>query len=339
MKIKKLASIILTATLVVSTLLTACGNEKDKTTEGKQNTAKEEKLKVALILTGAKSDGSWNGGAYEGIQWLENNRDNIETTYVENISADDAGTVIQNYVDEGYNFIIGFGQEYTDAINEIAKANPTIYFADTNTSSTDRPENVAILNGNQGEAAYLVGVIAASLSKTGKIGTVEAFESANQSENTVNYIAGAKYVKKDIEVVDSFIGSWTDVEKAKQTTVAEIESGVDFIYGSGDQIGLGIIKGAAENKVPVVGYGGTTDLKETAPEYVATTVLWNAGKTFGNIVDDIRGGKFKTKIYYATLGDEAITLAPYNELVTEDIQKKVEEVREKIKNGEITISR
>lgn len=343
MKIKKftkIISVLVASVLICSLFLTGCGSKESDIKDAEQATKEEQKnvedtevLKVALILAGSISDGSWNGGAYDGLTWLEDNRDDIETTYVENITSDDSAAVLQNFVDEGYNVIIAFAQEFSDQVDEIAEANPDVYFIDTNTSATDRPANVTALNGNQGEGAFLVGVIGASLSKTGKIGTVEGFEFASLSDNATSYIAGAKYVNPDIEVVTSYVGSWTDVEKAKQTAVAQIESGVDFIYASGDSIGLGIIEGCAQEGVPVIGYG--SDLNELAPEYVVSTVNWNVGISFSSIFNKIQDGTFESTVYDASLADGSIFLADYHGTIDEELQNEVEKVKEKIISGEI----
>lgn len=336
--IKKFGS-VLVSSLLVAGLLTGCGGNsesKDSSTASTDEAAGEEgsdALKVALVLNGSKSDGSWNGGAYDGLNYLAENRDDLETTYVENVSADDAKLAIENLIDEGNKVIIAFAGEYSDVVDELATEHEDVYFLYTNTSAEAYAPNVAALNSSQGEGAFLVGVIAASLSETGKVGSVEGFDFGVASDNYLNFVAGAEYINPDIEVVDSFVGSWTDVEKAKSTALAQVESGVDFIYASGDAIGTGIIAGAEEADIPVIGYGG--DLNELAPNNVISTVQWNTGITFNLIIDSIADGTFESGVYESHLADGSITLADYHGLLDEETQNLVEEVKEKIINGEI----
>lgn len=327
--LKRVGSVLLALTLMIGVLSGCQSQEASKESKKSEN----KKYKVALVLSGSKSDGSWNGGAYEGLKWLKENKEDVETSYVENVSADDSELVIQNLIDEGNNVIIAFASEYSDTIDQLAEENKDVYFIDTNIYGENRPENVAALNGNQGEGAFLVGVIAASLSKTGKIGSVEGFDYGDLSDNYTNFVAGAQYVNPNIETVISYVGSWTDVEKAKQTAIAQIESGVDFIYAAGDSIGTGIIAGCEEENVPVVGYG--KDLNDLAPDQVITTVNWNSGISFGTILDKIEDGSFKNTVYNASLADGSITLADYHGLLNEDIQKKVEDVKQDIIDGKI----
>jgi basic membrane protein A len=329
--LRKIVALIMSI-LVISSMAAGCGNKKADSQTDKTDTT-DTKQKVALILSGSISDGSWNEGAYNGIQWLEKNREDVETTYVENVAVDDSKLVIQNLIDEKYGVIIAFASEYSDVIDELAEENPEVYFIDTNVYGEDRPSNVTALNGNQGEGAFLVGVIAASLSKTGKIGSVEGFDYGDLSDNYVNYVAGAKYVNPDIETVISYVGSWSDTEKSKQTALAQIESGVDFIYASGDLIGVGVIAACEEKNVPVIGYGD--DLNELAPKQVISTVNWNTGITFGTVLDKIKDGTFESTVYSASLAEGSITLASYHGLLDKDTQKLVETVKNGIIDGSI----
>lgn len=327
-KLSKVVAVILSIALV-ATLAVGCGSNKDDS----KKSNKTKKLKVALILSGSVSDGSWNGGAYDGLKWLEKNRDDVKTTYVENVSTEDSRVVIQNLVDEGYGVIIAFASEYSDVINELAKQNKDVYFVDTNIYGKDRPSNVTALNGNQAQGAFLVGVIAASLSKTGKIGSVEGFDYGDLSDNYVNFVAGAKYVNPKIKTTISYVGSWTDTEKSKQTALAQIESGVDFIYSSGDLIGVGVISACQDKNIPVIGYGD--DLNSLAPKQVVSTVQWNTGITFGEVLDKIKKGTFKTEIYSGLLSDKSITLADYHGLLDKKTQNLVEKVKKGIIDGSI----
>ncbi|HWQ99091.1 MAG TPA: BMP family protein [Clostridia bacterium] len=296
--------------------------------------APAEKIKVALILPGSISDASWNAGAYNGLQYLAANRDDVEVAYVENIGSDQEEATLTSYAEEGYDLILAFGSEFTANILKVAALYPDTYFANTDlTENADRPANVSNFYGDQAAASFIVGVLAGYLSTTDKAGTVEGFESADLSANTKNFIAGFQYVKPTGTVESSYVGSWSDVEKAKQTALAQIEAGVSFIYASGDAIGLGIIEAAKEKNILVVGYG--TDLNSLAPENIVSSVIWNVGVTFNAIVDDVKNGTFKNTTYSQGLAEGAVILADYHGTVPDDIAAKVEEVKQKLLSGEI----
>ncbi|MDR2767117.1 MAG: BMP family protein [Treponema sp.] len=294
-------------------------------------------IKVALILPGSISDASWNAGAYNGLVWLKEHRDDVETAYVEEISNEKAEATLTIYAKEGYDIIFAFGSEFTANIIKVAQQYPNVYFANTDqTRGLNLPANVSTFAGDERAASFLVGALAGYLSRTDVVGTVEGFESPDLSSNTVHYFAGYKYVKPNGRTLNSYVGSWSDVEKAKQTALAQIEAGVGFIYASGDAIGLGIIEASKEKSIPVVGYG--TDLNELAPKNIITSVIWNVGITFNAIVEDIKNGRFSNSIYYQGLEEGAIVLADYHGTVDSQTAAKIEEIKQKLSKGEIPLN-
>jgi basic membrane protein A len=297
----------------------------------------EKTVKVALILPGSISDASWNAGAYNGLVWLKEHRDDVETAYVEEISNEKAEATLAIYAKEGYDIIFAFGSEFTANIIKVARQYPNVYFANTDqTQGLNLPANVTTFAADQRAASFVVGALAGYLSKTDAAGTVEGFESPDLSSNTVHYFAGFKYVKPNGRTLNSYVGSWSDVEKAKQTALAQIEAGAGFIYASGDAIGLGIIEASKEKNIPVVGYG--TDLNELAPKNIITSVIWNVGVTFNAIVEDVKNGRFSNSIYYQGLEEGAVVLADYHGTVDPGTAAKIEEIRQKLSKGEIPLN-
>jgi basic membrane protein A len=320
--------------IVLFFFLAACG--KSSSSAGTADSEKKT-IKVALILPGSISDASWNAGAYNGLVWLKEHRDDVETAYVEEISNEKAEATLAIYAKEGYDIIFAFGSEFTANIIKVAQQYPEVYFANTDrTEGLTRPGNVTSFAADERAASFLVGALAGYLSKTDVVGTVEGFESPDLSSNTVHYFAGFKYVKPNGKTLNSYVGSWSDVEKAKQTALAQIEAGAGFIYASGDAIGLGIIEASKEKNIPVIGYG--TDLNELAPKNIITSVIWNVGITFNAIVEDIKNGRFSNNIYYQGLDEGAVVLADYHGTVDAETAAKIEEIKQKLASGEIPLN-
>ncbi|MDR2049867.1 MAG: BMP family protein [Treponema sp.] len=311
----------------------ACG----KSSSANAPDSVKKTTKVALILPGSISDASWNAGAYNGLVWLGEHRDDVETAYVEEISNEKAEATLTIYAKEGYDIIFAFGSEYTANLVKVAQQYPNVYFANTDqTQGLALPANVTTFAADQRAASFVVGALAGYLSKTDVAGTVEGFESPDLSSNTVHYFAGFKYVKPNGRTLNSYVGSWSDVEKAKQTALAQIEAGAGFIYASGDAIGLGIIEASKEKSIPVVGYG--TDLNELAPKNIITSVIWNVGITFNAIVEDVKNGRFSNSIYYQGLEEGAVILADYHGTVDAGTAAKIEEIKQKLSKGEIPLN-
>jgi basic membrane protein A len=339
-KITRLSALMLGIALSFS--LAACGGKSSASSGATTATARsgepaKKVFKVALILPGSISDASWNAGAYNGLVWLKENRDDIETAYVEEISNEKAEATLTIYAKEGYDIIFAFGSEFTANIIKVAQQYPNTYFANTDqTQGLNLPKNATTFAADERVASFVVGALAGYLSKTDTVGTVEGFESPDLSSNTTQYFAGFKYVKPNGRTLNSYVGSWSDVEKAKQTALAQIEAGVGFIYASGDAIGLGIIEASKEKGIPVVGYG--TDLNELAPKNIITSVIWNVGVTYNTIIEDVKNGRFSNSIYLQGLTEGAIVLADYHGTVDSGTAAKIEEIKQKLAKGEIPLN-
>ncbi|MDR2143696.1 MAG: BMP family protein, partial [Treponema sp.] len=315
---------IITFGIVLFFFLAACGGKSPSSASTGTADSAKKTIKVALILPGSISDASWNAGAYNGLVWLKEHRDDVETAYVEEISNEKAEATLTIYAKEGYDIIFAFGSEFTANIIKVAQQYPNVYFANTDqTKGLKLPANVTTFAADQRAASFVVGALAGYLSGTDAAGTVEGFESPDLSSNTVHYFAGFKYVRPNGKTLNSYVGSWSDVEKAKQTALAQIEAGAGFIYASGDAIGLGIIEASKEKNIPVVGYG--TDLNELAPKNIITSVIWNVGVTFNAIVEDVKNDRFSNSIYSQGLEEGAVVLADYHGTVDPETAAKIEE--------------
>jgi len=100
---------------------------------------------------------------------------------------------------------------------------------------------------------YILGVVAASLSKSGKLGVV-----AGSDDPTVNSIAnawgqGALSVNPDVSVEYGVAGSYEDPAKGKEIALAMASRGVDVIATQAARTQLGVIEGAKEQGILVQG--------------------------------------------------------------------------------------
>ncbi len=91
------------------------------------------------------------------------------------------------------------------------------------------PENYAAFTFYLQEPAYLCVIVAGMMAKTDVIGVVAAFEIPDVCRLTNGYIAGARSVNPKVKPVVTFIESWYDPPKAKESALAQIEAEADYI--------------------------------------------------------------------------------------------------------------
>jgi len=203
-------------------------------------------FRVALLTPGPVSDAGWNALAYEGLLKI---RDTMpaEVSQIETKTPAEFEEAFHDYASRGFQLIFGHGFEFQDAAAKVGVDFPQTVFI-TTSGSTVRP-NVAPMRFLLEEATYLMGMMSAMLSKTGKAGAVGGMEIPPLKSTFLAFEAGAKSVKPDFLVVVSYIGNWEDSGAAKQAALALIEQGCDILIPNADAASLGVFQASQEKRV------------------------------------------------------------------------------------------
>ena len=303
--------------------------------------AKEkEKFKVALLLPASITDGSWNAFAYEGLKAIEKEL-GAKISHVESRTPTDQEAHFRDYALDGYHLIFGHGFEYQDPAKAVAPDFPeTVFITSTGSTVTD---NISPMVFGIEEPVYLAGIVAGSMTQTGKIGILGGQNIPAINSAFVAFENAVESVNPNAEVRRSYVGNWEDIGKGKELSLAQINEGVDFIFQIADVAGLGAFQAAetaqADGKV-VYTFGMYQDQSEISP----TTIIANAVVTpqaFVKVAKMVKEGTFKPQLHLFTMGpDEAIAFV-YNpalkDKVPEAAQKAVEAAKTKIITGELKI--
>lgn len=301
-KFKKIISLMVLVVLS-SLLIAGCGKKAD--TPVNTDPVKEEfKLKVALLLSGPINDGGWNTDAYNGLLLLKDK--GAETAYTENCKPNEIETIFRTYAKNGYNYIVGHGFEYGDAINKVAGEFPDVKFLQIGGPS-ENGSNLASGSFRYGELAYVAAGIAARTTKTNKIGFVGAMDIPSTQAEVDEIKRRAAEVNPAATVTVAYTGSWTDVAKGKEATLAQINTGVDVIIGIGDACDVGAIQACEESKdkgITFIGWSG--DMNHLSPDIVLTSGVQSVAKIIEEVGQNVIDDKFEAvaKIYGMAEGKE-----------------------------------
>ncbi len=329
---KKFLSVVLCLTMSIF-MLTGCSSSKEaaepQQAEQKEESNSEEPLKVALCVSGAVNDMGWNQVAYEGLKLVEE-KFGCETAYTENLGTADIAAAFTDYASAGYDIIIGHGYEFGDPAVEVAANYPDTKFIIT--ESEVSAENVASYVMKCEETAYLEGMLAASMTKTGKVGAIGPIQGASLVKIVNGFEDGAKSVNPNIEVQTAWTGSFTDTALAKEAATAMIESGVDIIKHCANESGTGAINSAKDAGIYAI--GDSYDQYELAPQTILTSALYNVPNLVEAAVQDVIDGEFKGEVKYLGMADGIVALSPYHDMenvipneVKELINKKMEDMK------------
>ena len=228
--------------------------------------------KIGLILaTGGLGDKSFNDQAFKGandacgkiaVQYGVTVEDVLD--YVEpGAIAEYAGYQLQ-FADAGiYDLIVCIGFDQAAPLEVTAADYPDQKFAIVDMVVI--ADNVASLVVNDWESAFLCGVVAASMTKTGKVGFEGGKDEPLIQRFLTGYTQGAQWANPDVDVIHRFVGDWANPTLGAELAREMYNAGADYIYGAAGKSHLGVFTAAEENKAWFA-LGTDVDQAGTVPE-------------------------------------------------------------------------
>lgn len=297
----------------------------------------EEKMKVALLLSGPANDQGWNATALDGLNAAKDTH-GVEASFMENVGVVDGEAAYTDYAAQGYKLIIGHGFQFGDPAARVSKNFPDAYFMATEAHS--QSPNMASYVMSCEEGAYLMGLLCASMSKSGKIGVVGGVEQPSIIKEIEAFKIAARKVNPAIEVYALYINSFTDVALGKEAALTLIDKGADVLYHVANQAGTGLIKAAQERGI--LACGNSYDQNSIAPETVMCSTVYNMPGVILNAVEKVKGGKFEGGIFYLGMKDGIVDISDYhsfNDKIPQTVKDMITEARAQIKDGSFTVLR
>lgn len=269
--------------------------------------AQTKQLKVGLILPGPITDGTFNSTAYKGIKAAEK-KYNIKVSIQENVSIAAGEAALLNYARDGYDVIIVHGFQFAEPATKIHKQFPKTWFI-VNTAKVAEAPNLASFDNRWGDAGYVAGAVGAIVTKTGVIGQIGGIPVPVIQEFVEGFERGAKRMKPDIKVLSAYVGSFSDIAKAKEITASMIERKADVVTSIGNEIVMGTIQAAKDARVLAI--GNAFDSAALAPDTIVTTALVNLDTNIDLAIAKVIDGSIKPQNYLLGFNEGGLGLAPY----------------------------
>ncbi len=360
---KKVIALLLALMLMLG--LVACGGGEETTEpeggEGGESTA--EPYKAALLLNGTLGDKSFYDSANEGLTRL---RDELGADVFDFKVEQMGGTTadepkweptLLDYCDSGeYDVIIMGTWQMAAPLAKAAAEYPDqkfMFFDEAfDFAGNGNPSNIYNILYKQNEDSYLVGAAAAmmttdeTLEKVNPddavIGFLGGMDNAVINDFLLGYIQGAKDTNPDIKIAIGWVGDFVNSATGKDIAMAQYQNGVDVGYNVAGNAGLGQIEAAKE--MDKYAFGVDSDQAALLPDFadwIPTSALKNVGNSlYAAIKEDMAGTlAYGTTVTYgfAEGGVALVKDAHYEEMVPENIRTTLEELEQKIVNGEITV--
>ncbi len=294
-------------------------------------------FKVALLTPGTVHDNGWNAIAFEGLE-------RIHTQLVSDISNQETKTpaeieeAFRAYAAHGYDLVFGHGFEFQDPAKKVAAQYPNTVFITTsgNTVTT----NVAPMVFELEQATYLLGMIAARESKTGKAGLVGGRKLPSIDSTFLAFKAGAHAVNPKFQVEEVYTGNFDDAGAAKLATLALINSGADFIFHQANEAGRGVFQACQERKIRC--FGSNKNQNDLAPDVILASAVLDVPGAFVQVAKRVKDHTFKPEVQWLGMKEGVVSLA-WNEKLKAAISPatvaEVERTQKQILDGSLVVPR
>jgi basic membrane protein A len=231
----------------------------------------------------------------------------IDYKWSEHVESSDFERVLRQYARSGTQLIMGDAFAAEEVTRKVAKQFPKTAFVFGSGSGPADP-NFSVFDNWIHEPAYLCGLIAGKMSKTGTVGAVAAMDIPEVARLVNAFYQGAKEANPNVKRKTSFIGSFFDPPKAKEAALAQIAAGVDVIYAER----FGVIEAAKEKGVLAI--SNMSDQSELAPDTVITGPVWDMWPTVQAAVKQVKAGAYTASDFgaFSFMAKGGSYLAPYH---------------------------
>ena len=298
--------------------------------------------KVAMLLPGSINDQSWNASGYGAIATLKDK--GTETAFSENVPPADHIETMKDYARRGFNPVIGHSGRFLSAAQRVGPEFEKTSFI-VGSGAAGAGKNVTAIDYDNAQMGYLMGVLAARMSKSGKIGSVNGLEGLpNIVQQVGGFRQGVKSVKPTAEVKVIYVKDMEDAAMAKEAALALIAGGADFVFGKLNAGQNGIIQAAKEKNVYTS--GRSLGHADAAPQNVLTAIIEKWSDMYVAAAAEAQAGKLKPELitygFNAASGSGAeLQYAkdkPYNPVVPAAVVAELEAVKKKFASGELKLS-
>lgn len=301
--------------------------------------------KVALILSGSGTDHGWNQDAVEAVHDVQTALSLPASSISikeQAVSPSQQQDNLRAYAGQGYNLIIGHGEEYQAPALHMAPQFPNSLFV---ISSGDKmAANVTPIVFKLEDGAYLLGMLAGGMSRTGKIAEVGAQEIAPVRSVFSAFALGAKAVNPNITILHPvYTNDWEDIGKATQATQPLIQQGADVIIQDLDSASQGVFNAVQQANTaahPVYALGTNNNQNSAAPGVVLASAPINCSPVFVSIAKQAEAGTFKPTNTPYGLPQGVIGYIDNPALASRipaSLQAKIDAAEQAIKSGKLVV--
>ena len=257
--------------------------------------AHAEPIKVAAIYT-LPVEQQWISRIHKALETAEA-RGDITYTFSENVANNDYERVMRDYAEQGMDLVVGEAFAVERAARKVAAEYPETAFLMGSSFGPAQP-NFSVFDNWIHEPSYLSGMIAGAKTESNIIGMVGGYAIPEVNRLMHAFMDGATSVNPDVKFLVTFINSWYDPPKAKESAFAMIDKGADIMYA--ERFG---VSDAAKEK-GLLAIGNVIDTAADYPGTILSSALWHMEPTIDRAIAAVAAGSFEPADYgpYSFMG-------------------------------------
>lgn len=286
--------------MMLSLILAACNGGAEETPEvvgGFEIPAVEEgKFNVAMVLIGPHDDGGWSQAHYEGLEYVEENVDNVHTAYIENVpEGTDSEQIFRSLSRKGFDLIFGTSFGYMDGMEVVAEEFPDIYYIHISGYKSNT-KNFGNLFGAMEHMKYLAGMLAgarAQMDGNPRLGYMATFPIPEEIRLGNAIALGMKRTCPECTMDIRWINTWHDPIIEKESAASLFDGGAQVVFTGADTPAVADV--AQEKGKWGVTYDWYGSCKVDA---CLTAPYWTWGPVYAEITQGVSDGTYEAGWHY-----------------------------------------
>ncbi|MCV2353367.1 BMP family ABC transporter substrate-binding protein [Paucibacter sp. B2R-40] len=335
----------LTALAGAAALLAACGKKAEEPAAAAASAAapaasaaaaKAEPLKIAFAYVGPVGDGGWTFAHDNARKAVEKEfGDKVQTSFVEKVpEAADAERVFRDMVSQGNKLIFGTTFGYMEPMLKVAADSPDTKFE--HATGYKQAANLRSYDSRTYEGAYMAGVIAGKMSKTGTLGVVGSIPIPEVIRNINSFTLGAQSVNPKTVVKVVWVNKWFDPPQETEAAQTLIDGGADVLMQNTDS--SAVLQTAEKNGK--YAFGWDSDMTAYGPKaHLGSAVINWAPYYIASVREALDGTWAAGPGKHAWWGvkEGAIDLVSIAEAVPADTRAQIDKIKAGLKDGSFAI--
>jgi simple sugar transport system substrate-binding protein len=289
-----------------------------------------EKLKVGFIYIGPPGDHGWTYQHDQGRQAIDTALgDQVETVFVENVpEGPDAERTITRLARQGAGLIFTTSFGYMDPTLKVAAKFPDVKFE--HATGYLRADNVSTYSSRFYEGRYVIGQIAAQMSKSGVAGYIGSFPIPEVVRGINAFLLGAQTVNPDFKLKVVWVNSWFDPGREADAAKVLISQGADIITQHTDSTAA--VQVAEEQGVNA--FGQASDMAAFAPNALLTSIIDNWSDYYIARTQAVLDGTWVSTDTFGGMDANMVDMGPFINMPA-DVKALAEKTTAAITAGEL----